>query len=149
MIFFDMTVVEFYEPSFSPASDLTYSIIIARHRGLWMLVRHHDRVTWEVPAGHIESNESSDEAASRELMEETGALDFKIDRVATYSVTRNGTTGFGRLYFAEVFGLGPILDTTEIAEMKLMDSLPGNLTHPEIQPKLFKRVLDWLSNPGS
>ena len=40
--------------------------------------------------------------------------------------------------------LGPIPDISEIAEVKMMDSLPENLTHPDIQPHLYNRVLDYL-----
>ena len=63
-------------------------------------------------------------------MEETGAIDFKIECVSTYSVLKNGKTGFGRLYLAEISDSGPVPDTSEIAEVKMMDSLPENLTHP-------------------
>ncbi len=137
-----MTTVEFYKPYHDPEIPLTYSVITARHRGQWIMVRHHKRTTWEIPGGHIEPGETADEAASRELMEETGAIDFEIECIATYSVRKNGETGYGRLYFAEVTSIGPVPDTSEIAEIMLMDSLPENLTHPDIQPLLFRRILE-------
>ncbi|HOW08970.1 MAG TPA: NUDIX domain-containing protein [Bacteroidales bacterium] len=137
-----MTTVEFYSPSFDPEVSLIYSVITARYSGHWILVRHHKRTTWEIPGGHIEPGETADEAASRELMEETGAVDFEIKCIATYSVRKNGETGYGRLYFAEVANIGPVPDTSEIAEIRLADSLPENLTHPDIQPLLFKQVLE-------
>ena len=84
------------------------------------------------------------EAAGRELMEETGALKFNIDCIATYSVERDGVTDYGRLFFAEVLEMGAIPDISEIAEVILMDHLPDNLTHPDIQPHLFNRVLEYL-----
>jgi 8-oxo-dGTP diphosphatase len=89
-------------------------------------------------------DETSDEAAGRELMEETGALDFKLECVATYSVLKKGETGFGRLYLAEITKLGPVPDTSEIAEIKMLGSLPENLTHPDIQPHLYQRILEHL-----
>jgi 8-oxo-dGTP diphosphatase len=139
-----MTEVKFFPAAYSPEVSLTYSVISARFDGRWILVRHHKRDTWEIPGGHIENDETSDEAAKRELMEETGALKFGIDCVATYSVLKNGETGFGRLYFAEVEELGPVPDISEIAEVIFMDSLPENLTHPDIQPYLFDRVIKYL-----
>jgi len=139
-----MTEVIFFDLSFSPEIELTYSVIAARYNGNWLYVRHHKRTTWEIPGGHIEKDETADEAASRELMEETGALDFTIECVSTYSVLKNGKTGFGRLYLAEISALGPVPDTSEIAEVKMMDSLPENLTHPDIQPYLYRRVLEFL-----
>ena len=139
-----MTEVKFFDPSFSPEINLTYSVIAAKYGDGWLYVRHHKRKTWEIPGGHIEKDETADEAASRELMEETGAVDFIIECVSTYSVLKNGETGYGRLYLATVTRLGPVPDTSEIAEVKLMDSLPEDLTHPDIQPHLYRRVLDFL-----
>jgi 8-oxo-dGTP diphosphatase len=78
------------------------------------------------------------------LTEETGALNFNLDCVATYSVTIDGETGWGRLYFAKVLEMGPIPDISEIAEIILSDHLPENLTHPDIQPHLFKKTIEFL-----
>jgi 8-oxo-dGTP diphosphatase len=144
-----MTEVKFFDPSFSPEINLTYSVIAAKYDNGWLYVRHHKRKTWEIPGGHIEKDETADKAARRELMEETGALDFTIECVSTYSVLKNGKTGFGRLYLAEISTLGPVPDTSEIAEVKIMDSLPENLTHPDIQPHLYQRVLEHLSDRDS
>jgi len=140
-----MTEVKFYDPLFNPDSKLTYSVISARFDDNWIFVRHHKRSTWEIAGGHIEEGESSNDAAGRELMEETGAVNFNLECIATYSVKMNGETGWGRLYFASVFEIGPIPDISEIAEMKLSDHLPENLTHPDIQPHLFSKTVEYLN----
>lgn len=132
-----MTEVKFFDPLFVPEKVLTYSVISAKFEGNWIFVRHQKRTTFEIAGGHIEKGETSYEAACRELMEETGALDFSIDCIATYSVKKDGETGWGRLYFAEVSEIGAIPDISEIAEVILLDHLPENLTHPDIQPHLF------------
>ena len=139
-----MTEVKFYDPLFVPDARLTYSVISAKFNNKWIFVRHHKRTTWEISGGHIEEGETSDEAAGRELAEETGAIRFNLKCIATYSVRKNGETGYGRLYFAEVFELGPIPDISEISEITLSDDLPGNLTHPDIQPHLFNRTIEFL-----
>jgi 8-oxo-dGTP diphosphatase len=139
-----MTEVKFYNPSYKPQVKLTYSVIAARYGKKWLYVRHNKRDTWEIPGGHIEKDETPDEAAGRELIEETGAVDFKLECVATYSVLKKGETGYGRLYLADILKLGPVPDISEIAEVKMMDSLPVNLTHPDIQPHLYKRILEYL-----
>jgi len=140
-----MTEVNFYDPLFVPDSKLTYSVISAKLDEKWIFVRHNKRSTWEIAGGHIEEGESSFEAAGRELMEETGAIKFNLVCIATYSVTIDGETGWGRLYIANVFEIGPIPDISEIAEIVLSDHLPENLTHPDIQPHLFKRTVEYLT----
>lgn len=140
-----MTEVNFYDPLFVPDSKLTYSVISAKLDEKWIFVRHNKRSTWEIAGGHIEEGESSFEAAGRELMEETGAIKFNLVCIATYSVTIDGETGWGRLYIAKVFEIGPIPDISEIAEIVLSDHLPENLTHPDIQPHLFKRTVEYLT----
>ncbi len=41
---------------------------------------------------------------------------------------------------ADVTMLGNIPDISEIAEVRLVDYLPEDLTYPDIQPHLFARV---------
>jgi 8-oxo-dGTP diphosphatase len=139
-----MVKVDFYEPDFLPDGSLIYSVIVCRFRRKWLLVRHHLRDTFEIPGGHIEVWETPDQAAARELKEETGATEFAIECVATYSVEKDGQTGYGRLYFAEVSEFGSPLDTSEIEEVIVSDGLPENLTYPDIQPQLFDRVIRYI-----
>ena len=139
-----MTTVKFYDQLFEPGSKLTYSVISAIYQGKWIFVRHQKRSTWEIAGGHIEPGETSLEAAGRELMEETGARKFTLECIATYSVTIDGETGWGRLYLANVTDIGPIPDISEIAEAMLSDHVPENLTHPDIQPHLFRKTVDYL-----
>ena len=140
-----MTEVSFYSPLYDPNVKLTYSVISARYKDKWLFVRHHKRSTFEIAGGHIEEGESAEEAASRELAEETGATRFSIVCIATYSVNKDGETGWGRLYFADVQDLGPIPDISEIQEVVMLDSIPDHPTHPDIQPHLFRRTLEYLA----
>jgi 8-oxo-dGTP diphosphatase len=138
-----MVQVKFYDPEILN-NKFIYSVIVARYWDKWVYVRHHKRVTFEIPGGHIEEGETPDEAASRELNEETGATEFRIECVSSYSVTIDGETRFGRLYYAEISALGPVPDVSEIEEVKVMDGFPDPVTYPDIQPLLYKRVLDYL-----
>jgi len=40
--------------------------------------------------------------------------------------------------------LGPIPDISEIAEIVLLDTIPANPTHPDIQPHLFRKTLEYI-----
>jgi 8-oxo-dGTP diphosphatase len=141
-----MVKVDFYDSDYLCSEKFIYSVIAAKSRKGWVFVRHHSRNTFEIPGGHIEENETPLQAAERELFEETGALLFTLKTVCTYSVTIDGETRFGKLFYAEIEDLGPVPDISEIAEITFMDNLPDPVTYPEIQPHLFKKVLHFLAD---
>lgn len=108
--------------------DLTYVVIGAREGEKWIFVRHKERSSWELPAGHIEKNESAMEAAKRELFEETGTLNSAIRAIFDYTVNDNGEVKHGRLFFARVIDRGPIPES-EIAEIKIQKTSPTPASH--------------------
>ena len=137
------TEVRFYEQV--EDNLLKFAVIIARFNGKWVICKHRERETYEVPGGHRDAGESIYEAACRELQEETGAVSFEIKPVCVYSVigrTRvdeslNGET-FGMLYTAEIFTFGEL--NSEIEKILIMDELPEVWTYPLIQPKLIEEA---------
>jgi 8-oxo-dGTP diphosphatase len=116
--------------------ELTYVIMGARYRGKWIFVRHRERLSWELPAGHIEAGEEPGHAARRELYEEAGVLDTTLNLISDYEVIDGSRKAFGRFYRAEVKELGPLPDH-EIEEIQLSEELPQQLTYPEVQSVLF------------
>lgn len=71
-------------------------------------MRHRERSTWEFAGGHIEAGESPDEAAARELYEETGVEAYKLYPLGVYSVrSEEVPASYGMLYFAAVDKFGP------------------------------------------
>lgn len=139
-----MMTVEFYDKDFIPDAELKYSVIAGIYEGQWIFVRKKDHDTWEIPGGHIEKDETALDAAYRELQEETGAIGHDLYCVATYSVTKDGNKGYGRLFFAEIKTLGPVTDNSEIVETILLETMPEKLTYPDIQPILFDKVIEFL-----
>lgn len=136
-----MEVKLYEEESRDPRMRFEYVVVIPRMNGKWLLSRHARRDTWEFAGGRIEAGETPEQAARRELYEETGIVDFRLYSVAPYSVTFAGDPeSFGMLYHAEAAELGP-LPPYEMAEVALMDRIPDRLTYPAIYPVLIQRVL--------
>lgn len=137
-----------FHPITGKTGHLIYVILVTRFKGQWVVVRNKDRETWEIPGGHIELGETPDEAAARELVEETGAVKFLVRAMTDYSVARNSEDPrYGRLYYCDVTMFGPLGDF-EIEEVMLVDTLPDNLTYKEIQPILLEKVVKCLKNPS-
>lgn len=129
-------VTKLLPPGSVDDSELTYVVMGARYQGQWIFVRHRQRQTWEMPAGHIEPGEGPDRAAVRELFEEAGVVNSSLTVVSDYSVTDGGKSAYGRLYCADVKELED-LPEHEIEEIKFTGELPARLTYPEVQPLLF------------
>ena len=136
--------VRFYET----AEDrlLKFAVVISKHNGKWVLCKHKERDTYEIPGGHREPGETIEEAARRELAEETGALQFSITPVCVYSVTgknrvnQTGEETFGMLFAADILAFTDELHS-EIERISLFEELPTAWTYPEIQPLLLQEYL--------
>jgi 8-oxo-dGTP diphosphatase len=136
-------ITKFHEIGTIPEQKLKFAVISSKINNKWLYVRHEERDTWEIPGGHREVGENIDETATRELYEESGALEFEINPIIDYSVEMNGDVSYGRLYYCEVKKLGE-LPNMEIKEVKLFNQMPNNLTYPQIQPYLHNIIEEYL-----
>lgn len=119
-----------------------YVVVLSTMRGKILLSRHKQRMTWETQGGHVEPGESPYEAAERELYEEFGAVRYDIHALCDYwagdEATGEGATGM--VFHAEIESLGDMPES-EMAETRLFDALPENLTYPAITPELFAYLM--------
>lgn len=137
--------IRFYEEALD--SDLKFAVIAARLGKQWLLCRHRERKSWELPGGHRELGEDIYTTARRELWEETGAVEFQLEAVSAYGVFEEGQEpSYGGLFFAEISELGERPPDSEIVENCLAESLPKEMTYPQIQPALMERIQAWLDD---
>nr|WP_307776212.1 NUDIX domain-containing protein [uncultured Cetobacterium sp.] len=132
--------IDFYNLHMVEDEKLEFAVILAEYKGKFLLVKHRDRDTWEIPGGHRDMGEKINDTADRELKEETGAKQFKIEAICEYSVTLEEQTRYGRLFYVNIEVLGELPDS-EIEKIDFFEELPENLTYPTIQPKLVQEVL--------
>lgn len=121
---------------------LKFAVIVSKSNGKWVFCKHKKRTTYEIPGGHREPGEDILETARRELVEETGAIDFDLKPICVYSVLDendlDGSETYGLLCYAEICSFGKI--DSEIEKLVFFDELPDNLTYPNIQPYLIKEL---------
>lgn len=137
-----MIKVSFEELNSIEDIKLKFAVICAKYNDKWIFCRHKQRTTWEIPGGHREINESIEETAKRELIEETGVKKFSIAPLTAYCVENDAEMTYGALFFAKVTELGDIPFDSEIKEIALFDTIPDELTYPKIQPYLYERAKD-------
>lgn len=139
-----MVKVQFYQ--MVADEKLKFVVIASRYNDQWILCKHKDRSTYELPGGHRETGEKIIDSARRELEEETGAVKYQIEPVCVYSVigkNRVNDTGeemFGMLYLANITSCNDELHS-EIEKTDFFSELPGNLTYPDIQPLLLEKAI--------
>lgn len=138
-----MVEVKFYD---NVADEfLKFAVIISKTDNKWIFCKHKERETYEIPGCHREPGESILETAKRELQEETGAVDFRIEPICVYSV--KGKTRVNENIDDETFGMLFIADInsfeelhSEIEKILISDKLVENWTYPLIQPILIEEA---------
>ena len=128
--------IKFYE--MNDLNKPSIVVIFAKYNDKIVMCRHEGRSTWEIPGGHIEKNEIPEEAARRELYEETGASKFDMKPVCKYSFESEGKEFFSILYESSITKFTE-LPNFEISGIKFFEIIPDNVTYPETYQEILKK----------
>jgi 8-oxo-dGTP diphosphatase len=92
-----------FEP-YSFSEKVEHVLVICKYENHWLLTNHKTR-GFEFPGGKVEYGESLEEAAIREVWEETGASIQELTPIGSYKVTE--TQGFfvKKVFLAVIKGL--------------------------------------------
>ena len=121
---------------FGTLTPLRFVVVCSFYRRRILLSYHSRHGSWETQGGRIEINESPEEAARRELYEESGATDAALIPVCDYCACDSEGSSNGRVYAAVIRKLGQ-LPNNEMSRVGAFDDLPDNLTYPHVTPALF------------
>lgn len=114
--------------------QFSFAVILTKYKQFWVLCKHKERSTWEIPGGKCEPGEFYELTAHRELFEETGAVDYQMQQ--EFAFLSNGT--YGIVYFADIFEFQSIGES-EMERIDFFDDLSTiDWTYPDIQPFLIE-----------
>jgi 8-oxo-dGTP diphosphatase len=106
--------------------------VIAFKGDAFLMVRHKVR-KWEMPGGRLQSNESFEDAARREFLEETGTS--LEDIIAEIKIDKEG----GRVFVGLAGDRVSCELSGEILEVKEFKELPKELSFPLVE---YRTMLD-------
>lgn len=126
-----------------------------------ILVCNQNGNSWSLPKGHLDPSEDAEQAAIREIYEETGVQDVKIiEELGSYERARIGKDGIGEnldqpkhiTFFLCVTNqeeLAPIDPENPSADWLPIQDVADRLTHPKdkeffisVTPKLLRFFAD-------
>lgn len=106
------------------SQDPKHVWIISRYKDSWLLTKHPSR-GMEFPGGKVEKGERAEEAAVREVYEETGGVVNNLYYVGQYKVAGKSETVVKNVYYAEVSRLEKKQSYHETEGPRLLSELPS------------------------
>ena len=132
---FIMLEVKLYNLGYCDESEYIRVVCVSRYQGKFVFCFNKKRNGWEIPGGHIEEGETWQDAAKREMYEETGATKINVIPISVYKIST-----FALLCFCEILEMEKLPEEYEMSDILFLEDLPENLTYPDTFKLYFKTV---------
>ena len=132
-----MFEVKFYDLGTVDEKEFTRVVCVSKYKDKFVFSYNKKRNGWEIPGGHIEKGETWQEAAKREMYEETGATKINVEPICVYKIST-----FGLLCYCEIEEMKELPKEFEMEKIMLSDTLPSpnELTFPDSSRLYFDLV---------
>lgn len=131
----NQVVLSFNDHPFS--NNPGHVFVICRYENKWLLTKHSDRGL-EFPGGKVEKGESTEMAAKREVMEETGGNVKDITYIGQYKVNGKSETVIKNIYDAEIGLLEKQATYYETDGPVIKKELPANIKKDPLYSFIMK-----------
>ena len=119
-------------------------IVPIGHDGRVLLIDHYRFISktrgWEIPAGRVNDGEQPEQAAARELVEETGFMAGSVQKLGRYYASIGSSNQVFHLFVGRgLLPMGTPIDTNEVMDLRWF-------TPDEVRQLIFRNaILDGLS----
>ena len=132
-----MAEIKLYDLGYCKDEELTIAVCVCKYKDKYIFSYNKKREGYEIPGGHIEEGETWEEAAKREIYEETGGIIKSIKPICIYKIN-----SFGILCLAEIEKLEKLPEEFEMEKIILSKELPDNLSFKESHTMFFNKVIE-------
>ena len=130
-----MLEVKLYDLGYCDEKEYTRVVCVSKYKDKYVFSYNKKREGWEIPGGHIEEGETWQEAAKREMYEETGATKINVTPISVYKIST-----YALLCYCEIEELEE-LPNYEMEEILFSKELPENLSFPDSHKLFFDTVI--------